>query len=242
MFEQVRWQRAAWLPVTAGLVWLWCAARLGAVGFVFSACRAACSWPPASRPCSTRATSASRSSRRWAACSASSSPCLRCSSPAGGRDLLCCCCRPASFVAAGATSVQPGAARRGRSAAAAFAPSRRPGRHRRRLSAAWWCRIEPALADPTVRLRQEMHEARDLFRARGWLDRPESYHTLPPPLTETVLRAGALAPARLRARSSSTAATSPTPTSPGATAGWRGAPTAPPTPGSCATPASRARG
>jgi hypothetical protein len=36
MFEQVRWQRVAWLPVAAGLLWLWCAARVGVIGFAVS--------------------------------------------------------------------------------------------------------------------------------------------------------------------------------------------------------------
>ena len=36
MFEQQRWPREAWLPISSGLLWLWCAASFGIVGFLFS--------------------------------------------------------------------------------------------------------------------------------------------------------------------------------------------------------------
>jgi hypothetical protein len=34
--EQQRFPREAWLPIAAGLLWLWCAASFGVVGFLFS--------------------------------------------------------------------------------------------------------------------------------------------------------------------------------------------------------------
>ena len=36
MYEQPRWPREALIPIFGGLVWLWCAASFGLVGFVFS--------------------------------------------------------------------------------------------------------------------------------------------------------------------------------------------------------------
>jgi len=36
MYEQPRWPREALVPILAGLVWLWCAASFGLVGFLFS--------------------------------------------------------------------------------------------------------------------------------------------------------------------------------------------------------------
>ena len=36
MYEQPRWPREALIPILGGLVWLWCAASFGLVGFVFS--------------------------------------------------------------------------------------------------------------------------------------------------------------------------------------------------------------
>lgn len=36
MFKPQRWPHEAWIPLTTGLLWLWCAASFGAVGFLFS--------------------------------------------------------------------------------------------------------------------------------------------------------------------------------------------------------------
>jgi hypothetical protein len=36
MFEQRRWMREGWVPLVAGLAWLWSAASFGVVGFLFS--------------------------------------------------------------------------------------------------------------------------------------------------------------------------------------------------------------
>lgn len=36
MFKPQRWPHEAWIPLTTGLLWLWCAASFGVVGFVFS--------------------------------------------------------------------------------------------------------------------------------------------------------------------------------------------------------------
>lgn len=36
MFEQRRWPIEAWIPVATGLLWLWCAASFGVLGFIFS--------------------------------------------------------------------------------------------------------------------------------------------------------------------------------------------------------------
>jgi hypothetical protein len=36
MYDQPRWPREAFVPIVAGLVWLWCAASFGLVGFSFS--------------------------------------------------------------------------------------------------------------------------------------------------------------------------------------------------------------
>ena len=36
MFRPKRWPHEAWIPLSTGLLWLWCAASFGVVGFVFS--------------------------------------------------------------------------------------------------------------------------------------------------------------------------------------------------------------
>lgn len=36
MFKPQRWPHEAWIPFTTGLLWLWCAASFGLVGFLFS--------------------------------------------------------------------------------------------------------------------------------------------------------------------------------------------------------------
>jgi hypothetical protein len=40
------------------------------------------------------------------------------------------------------------------------------------------------------RVRADVHAARELFRARGWLEKPAGYHRTPPPLESFELRPG----------------------------------------------------
>lgn len=44
--------------------------------------------------------------------------------------------------------------------------------------------VRSALVDDPERVLLEVHQARQLFQSRGWLASPESYHVLPPSLTE----------------------------------------------------------
>jgi len=188
MLEQPRFPRQAWVPVVAGLLWLHGAAGFGMPGFAFSVV------PGCLLLASGVSTLLYPGDVRIPQFSALGGvlgvlfavPALFVAGGWTGSALLLL--SAASFVAAGATSVQQ----------APHVEDVPPPRPSTRLAAQ--VAIDDALlgsmvvsnrtglADPTVRLRQELHEALDLFRARGWLDRPESYHTLPPPLTEPVLR------------------------------------------------------
>jgi hypothetical protein len=192
MFEQVRWQRAAWLPVAAGLLWLWCAARAGVIGFAVSllpGCLLLASgvstllYPGDARIPQFIALGG-------VAGAVLALPGLAVLPWAAGVSLLLL--SAAAFVAAGAISVR-------QEPHVEDVPTPQPS-----LALAAQVAIDDAilatltLRQPAVlgrdqaRLRQEIHAARFLLRERGWLDDPVAYHRAPPPPEVSV------APARWR--------------------------------------------
>jgi hypothetical protein len=189
MFEPRRWPHEAWVPIAAGLTWLWHAASFGAVGFFFSlipGCLLLSSgvssllYPGDLRiPQFTAlggvlgvplAVPAFFSAGAW---------------PALGLILL----SAASFVCAGALSVaqephteEVPPPRRSLGLAAQVAIDDA-------ILASMALRLPAVLVTEHERLLQEVHEARELFGDRGWLAHPAGYHETPPPLTDPRIRA-----------------------------------------------------
>jgi len=182
MFEPKRWAHEAWIPIAAGLLWLWHAASFGAVGFFFSVipgCLLLSSgvssllYPGDLRiPQFTAiggilgvplAVPAFFSAGMW---------------PALGLILL----SAASFVSAGAISVAqephteevPTPLRSiGLAAQVAIDDA---------ILASMALRLPAVMGAEHDRVLREVHDARELFRARGWLEHPAEYHETPPPL------------------------------------------------------------
>lgn len=194
MFEQVRWQRSAWLPVAAGLLWLWFAARLGLLGFLFSVvpgCLLLGSgvstllYPGDTRIPQFIALGG-------AVGAALGLPGLAVLGWQTGLPLLLL--SAASFVAAGTVAVR-------QEPHVEDVPTPRPSLPLalqvaidESILATMTVRLPPMLAREQERLRREVHSARTLFRDRGWLDDVAAYHRAPPPLPEV-----AASPARWRA-------------------------------------------
>lgn len=183
MFEPRRWPHEAWIPIVAGLMWLWHAASFGAVGFFFSVipgCLLLSSgvssllYPGDLRiPQFTAlggilgvplAIPAFFSAGAW---------------PALALLLL----SAASFVSAGALAVAqephteevPMPVRSlGLAAQVAIDDA---------ILAGMALRLPAVMGAEHDRVLQEVHEARELFGARGWLEHPAEYHATPPPLT-----------------------------------------------------------
>ena len=184
MFEQVRWQRAAWLPVAAGLLWLWCAARHGVIGFLVAlvpGCLLLASGV------STLLYPGDARIPQFVALGGLVGVALALPGlavlpwVAGGSILLL---SAAAFVAGGAISVR-------QEPHVADVPTPQPSLALAAqvaiddaILATLTLRLPPVLGREQERLRQEIHEARVLFRERGWLDDPAAYHRPPPPLAE----------------------------------------------------------
>lgn len=182
MFEQKRWPLEAWVPVIAGLLWLWCAASFGAIGFLFSLLPG----------CLLLASGVStllypgdvRISQFTAAGGLLGIPfAIPAVFVAGaGTGLVLLVLSALSFLAAGSISVR-------QEPHCADVPEPHPS-----LGLALQAAIDDAiLASLTVRARtpadtdrvaQEIHAARELFADNGWLASPEAYHQTPPPLHE----------------------------------------------------------
>lgn len=188
MFEQPRWHREAWVPIATGLVWLWCAASFGLVGFLFSMIPG----------CLLLASGVSmllypgdRRIPQYAALGGLlgvplAIPSLFVAGPLTG--LLLIALSAASFLAAGFVSVlqEP-------HYEDVPDPERSP-------SLALQVALDDALLGfmslslpSTVlydrrRIADEVRTARDLFEDRGWLEKPVDYHRQPPALEDASLR------------------------------------------------------
>jgi hypothetical protein len=177
-----RFPRAAWIPIVAGLTWLWCAASFGVVGFLFSVV------PGCLLLASGVSTLLYPGDLRIPQFSALGGflgvplavPSLWVEGPETG--LLLMALSAASFVAAGFVAL-------GQEPEVEGVPPLRPG-----LRPAAEVAVDEALLgtmaltlphtgfDDLPRLRGEVHAARELFRDRGWLEKPADYHVTPPPL------------------------------------------------------------
>lgn len=200
MFEQRRWPREAWIPVVAGLGWLWLAGRFGVVGFLFSIV------PGCLLLSSGVSTLLYPGDRRilqfTAAGGALGMPFALPAFVVGGvwAGLFLLVLSAASFVVAGTIAVwqEPH-----EDEVPAPEPSLRLAVE---VAVDEMILASVALRQPTTRaadhhrIREEVHAARLLFRAEGWLEDPTRYHVAPPPLddvTSTACRAGRCAYERI---------------------------------------------
>jgi pimeloyl-ACP methyl ester carboxylesterase len=193
MPDQWRFPKEAWIPLLAGLYWLWRAPEHGVAGFLFSVvpgCLLLSSgvamllWPGDRRICQFAALGGVLG--------------ILFALPAFfvmglGQGLLLVAVSVAGFVAAGLHSVRfepdiDGAppAERGLALAAQVGVDEA-------LLATMMVSMPFPRRNDYERIEREAAEARDLFEARGWLEKPEDYHRTPPPLEAPHLR-----PARAR--------------------------------------------
>ena len=188
MFDQPRFAREAWLPIAAGLLWLWCAESFGPVGFLFSllpGCLllasgvAALLWPGDIRIPQFGALGGLIGVPL-------ALPAFVVAGPEVGAVLVLL--SAASFLAAGAASVR-------QEPHVDDVPEPEPSL---RLAAA--VAVDEALlatihvTNPVPgpgarpRILREVMEARELFEQRGWLEKPERYHAAPPSLIGPEIR------------------------------------------------------
>ena len=188
MAHSTRFPRQAWLPLLAGLFWLWRAPEHGLTGFLFSAVPgclllgsgvAMLLWPGDRRICQFAALGGALG--------------VIFALPAFfvvglGAGLALIAVSAAGAIAAGAHSVhfEPPVEE---------VPAPRPSTW---LSAqvavdeALLATMSASLPMPRTgdhaRIEGEAAQARELFEARGWLEKPADYHNTPPPLEKPLLR------------------------------------------------------
>ena len=192
MSEGLRWPREAWVPLLAGLFWLWRAPEHGILGFLFfvlPGCLMLGSgvsmllWPGDLRISQFAALGGVLGGIL-------SLPAFFVVGPGVG--LLLLAASSASFVAAGAHSVRL-------EPITDETPEPVPG-----LLLSAQVAVDEALLgtmvvglplpDRTEQLRidREVREAHELFTGAGWLEKPADYHVPPPPLEAPTLRRRAL--------------------------------------------------
>ena len=189
MFEQPRWHRESWVPIAAGLAWLWCAASFGALGFLFSVIPGCLLL---SSGVSTLLYPGDLRIPQYAALGGVlgiplALPVLF---VAGfGTWLLLTGLSAAAFVAAGMVAVrqEPHCEN-----VPEPVPSLRLGAEVA-LDEALLATMNVSLDLPRATrlddVRREVGEARELYQARGWLEKPESFHPQPPPVDRFELTA-----------------------------------------------------
>lgn len=190
MFRPRRWLPEAWIPIIGGLLWLWCAASFGVVGFLFSVV------PGCLLLSSGVSTLLYPGDLRIPQFTALGGllgvpfalPAFFVAGPWTG--LLLVLSSGASFIAAGAISVH-------QEPHADEVPRPVPS-----IALAAQVAIDdtilahvalthPAVAvDEQERVHREIRDARELFHHRGWFASPAAYHQIPPPLTDPVIRPG----------------------------------------------------
>jgi hypothetical protein len=192
MPDEHRFPREAWVPIGAGLVWLWCAASFGVLGFLFSlipGCLLLASGV------STLLYPGDLRIPQFTALGGLLGVLL--APPAFfvegfGTALLLVGLSAASFVAAGLVAVRQEWRHEGVPDAV---PSLRVGAEvaaDEALLATMALSLPHTDASDLPRLRREVHEARELMRDRGWLEKPADFHLLPPPLEQPEIRGGRL--------------------------------------------------
>ena len=178
----VRWPREAWIPLLAGLFWLWRAPEHGLLGFVFSVV------PGCLLLSSGFAMLCMPGDRRIAQFAALGGvlgvvfalPAFVVVGPAAA--LLLIAASVAGFVAAGVHSVRlephvegvPQAVFSLRLAAEVAVDEA--------LLATMFLSVQLPRAGDQARIPAELAEARARFEAEGWLEKPAAYHQTPPPL------------------------------------------------------------
>jgi len=188
MFEQRRWPREAWIPVIAGLCWLWLAGRDGVVGFLFSIVPGCLLL---SSGVSTLLYPGERRILQFAAAGGVLGVVF--ALPAvffGGlwAGLGLGALSAASFVVAGTIAVW-------QEPHEDDVPTPEPSlRLALEVAVDEAILASMALRQPMVmpadhdRIRDEVHAARMLFRAEGWLEEPARYHATPPALDDVDVR------------------------------------------------------
>ena len=189
MFEQPRFARIAWIPILTGLAWLWCASHEGLiVGFLFSVipgCLLLASgvstllWPGDLRIAQFTALGAVIGIPLALPAFLTLGPV-----PAGILVLL----SAASYIASGAISVR-------QEPHVEDVPTPEPSLRLDAevaldevLLATMSISIPFPTGDDRRRIKDEVCVARDLFEARGWLEKPAAYHETPPALLDPDLR------------------------------------------------------
>jgi len=192
MLKPPRYYRSAWIPLLAGLAWLWCAASFGAIGFLFSVI-------PGCLLLSAGASTLlypgdGRIPQFIALGGLLGVPFAIAAIFIAGvvQGLALIVLSALSFLIAGDISV-----RQEPHAANVPTPRRSPG-----LAAQVACdeailatltiRMPAAISEEHARIREEVHSARELFRSRGWLEEPVAYHREPPQLSVLASRPGRL--------------------------------------------------
>ena len=190
MVEQQRFPREAWIPIAAGLLWLWCAASFGFVGFLFSLIPGCFLLAGG---LSTLLYPGDLRIPQFIALGGLLGVPL--AFPVfwvtgAGLALALIALSAASFVVAGVLAVA-------QEPDWADVPEPRPSF---RLGAEvaideailGTMTLSVPLTRPSElgRLRRDVHATRELFRDRGWLEKPEAFHPAPPPLEKYDVRAG----------------------------------------------------
>jgi hypothetical protein len=188
MLEPPRWPRTAWVPLVSGLVWLWCAASFGLVGFLFSVIPGCLLL---SSGVSMLLYPGDLRIPQYAALGGLlgvplAIPVLWVAGP--GTWLLLEALSVASFVAGGFAGVQQEPRHED---VPAPKPSLRFGAEVG-IDEALLATMSLTMAMPRGRrvqeLRGEVHAARELFSDRGWLEKPADFHEAPPALIGPELR------------------------------------------------------
>ena len=189
MREPLRWPREAWLPLLAGVFWLWRAPEHGLTGFLFSIVPG----------CLLLGSGVSMllmpGDRRIAQFAAAGGVLgIAFALPAFAKAGFLSGCAlvlvsAVAFVAAGVHSVRlepdlPDVPEPVPSLWLATQVAMDEA-----LLAWMLARIALPGRDDHVRIEREVTAARELFEARGWLEKPAGYHDLPPPLERVGLRA-----------------------------------------------------
>jgi hypothetical protein len=183
-----RFARESWVPLAAGLLWLWCAASFGPIGFLVAVVPG----------CLLLAAGVSMllypgdlRIPQFAALGGLLGVVLALPAffAAGfWTGLLLMALSAASFVAAGLAAVRQELRHEG-------VPDPTPGLRLgaevaadEALLATMALTLPHTDAGDLPRLRRDVHAARELFRDRGWLEKPADFHQLPPPLERPHMR------------------------------------------------------
>ncbi|MBW2315667.1 MAG: alpha/beta hydrolase [Deltaproteobacteria bacterium] len=190
MYEQPRWPREALVPILGGLVWLWCAASFGLVGFLFSLIpgvlllasgTSLLFWPGDDRITHFAALGGLLgvplalpvffTSGFWLGA-------------------LLAGFSAASFVAAGIAAIRQEPHAPGVPTPPMDVPTAAQVAIDEVLLSTMVLTRDSPWGRERERILREAQEARTLFASRGWLDKPTDYHRNPPALDEVQMKTG----------------------------------------------------